>query len=1114
MQLKLLFKKSSRLIPIKAKSSLSKLTSGLIIVLALLISESVYSQAITLNSANASLESVLESVSKQSGYKFFYNQGQVAKANPVTVSIKNLSLKDALDEVFKNQPVAYAIANKTIVVTEKAKSGKQKSDNLNDEIINGTIIDKAGLPLPGVNVQIKGSTKGTQTNVNGGFSLSANQNDVLVFSFIGFKKKEVTVGKSTTMNIVMEEESMQLNEVVTIAYGTAAKRFQIGSVSTLKSSEIEKQPVMNVALMMQGLMPGLIVSTSGGAPGAQQKLQLRGQNTIQSASYAGGINPFDQPLILIDGIPFAPQNNSLGSTKLGGNGVSPLNSLNPADIESITALKDADATSIYGSQGLNGVILITTKKGKAGKPSLKIDAFTAPEKATRVVEMLNTQQYLSLRKEALKNDGVTNFTPYQELSAFDSTKYTNWFQKFYGGTAINKTVNASLSGGNADVTYLISTGLTKATYNFPGDFKNERVSIHSGFSYNPANSKISVDFGTDFSYNTDKSATAEFTKALLLPPNLPDMLNSDGSLVWNYKGKDFSPYQMQAQLLTRSEIVNKGLNSSLRLAYKLLPGLNISTNLGYSYFYSDRTMQAPRSSYPPSQASSSNAMFNDDINQTLNVEPQAEYRKKISKGNLTVLLGGTYKNQINSVNGIQAYNYANDAFINSPNGGDKNQTYLNNSISPYKYIAAFGRVNYVYDDKYIINITGRRDGSSNFGPNRQFGNFGSAGLGWIFSEEAFFKKAVPFINFAKVSANYGTVGSDGIGPYLFQDYWTRNTNVVFQGVTPYQPNKLYNPDFSWGLKKMWNITSEFAALDNRINLNLSWYQNRTSNQLTWTPLPSQVGMSSVFQNLDATVENKGWEILISSENVRSKDFSWRSSLNVSVNRNKLIEYNNLANSSYKDTYTIGRSTSTMKVFQYKGVNETTGVFEYYKADGKTPTSNPANPDDKVAMVDLQPKFTGGFSNSFTYKGFDLSFLFQFVKQMGYNHLYNLVTEDYPLTNANKPAALLDLNRWQKPGDKNADLQRLGNNGGSAYYFRNSTAAFGDASYIRLKNVSLSYAFRGSWLEKVKVQNLRVYVNAQNLLTITGYKLGDPEMNGNLYGIPPQRTVAFGTSLTF
>ncbi|MES2650523.1 MAG: SusC/RagA family TonB-linked outer membrane protein [Bacteroidota bacterium] len=1122
-----------------------RLTTVILIATLMQVSAASLAQRVTLNQQKTSLEKIFREIHKQTGYDFLYDKELLDKKEPISINVSNEPLEVVLAKCLNDQSLVYSIEDKMIVIKAEEKSFFEKiKDRLSAIDVRGRVINVDGSPLSGASVKVKSTGQTVTTNANGEFSFSKiNENETLLISFIGFETKEVTA-KSDLGNIVLKVSLSELDEVQVIAYGTTTRRLQTGSVSTIKSEDIEKQPVMNVLNALQGLVPGLVVNTTGGAPGAQAKIQLRGQNTI----IVDNVRPFDQPLIVVDGIPYAPQNNISGSFQAfggalaaGGANISPLNSLNPADIESISFLKDADATSIYGSQGLNGVMLITTKKGKPGKSSLNINIYTAPEKATKRIEMLNTEQYLALRREALKNDGFVSLPPtalnianYPELLLFDSTKYTDFFQEFFGGTANNTTINSSLSGGTTETNYIASAGYTKSTYNFPGDFKNERATLHTGFSHNPVSSRLSINFGTDFSYSSNNSASQPIVgQALALPPNMPDMLNPDGSLRWQYNGFDLSRFQMKAYLEQPSNSKNLNLNSSLRLAYQILRGLKISNSLGYSYFMTDGTQASPKSTFSPTSGQTSRALFSSANYQTLNFEPQLEYQKNISKGKFSMLIGGTYKRQVNASKSITGNNYPNDALLGSPNGAGTIS--VTSSDLLYKYLAAFGRINYVYDNKYIINLTGRRDASSNFGPGRQFGNFGSAGVGWIFSEEKFFKNFSRIINYAKLSGNYGTVGSDGIAPYMYQDYWRASPTgggavVPFQGSVPYEPINLFNPDFGWGTKRMWNAALDLNLFDSRLNLNATWYQNRTGNQLTNTPLPSQTGFTTILQNLDATVQNMGWEFSLSSQNIKNKNLTWTSNFNISFNRNKLIEFKNLESSPWRTIYTIGHPVSQVPLYQLKGVNETTGIYEFYKADGKTATYTPSfgvgigEPNDRVAWVDLQPKFNGGLSNTINFKGFELSFLLQFAKQMGKSHLNSFLDYNFVLNKANMPSAILDLKRWQKPGDK-AELQKLTASLLTSTftlspafigmgYWQSSTGAYEDASYIRLKNLSLSYSLPNSWFKKAGIKNCRLYVNTQNLLTITKYKIGDPEMTGQLYVIPPQRTIAGGISLTF
>jgi hypothetical protein len=374
----------------------------------------------------------------------------------------------------------------------------------------------------------------------------------------------------------------------------------------------------------------------------------------------------------------------------------------------------------------------------------------------------------------------------------------------------------------------------------------------------------------------------------------------------------------------------------------------------------------------------------------------------------------------------------------------------------------------------------------------------------------------------KISANYGTNGSDGVAPYNYQDYWgTPSYSYPFQGVRPYYPVNLYNPDYSWSLKKSLNISMDIGFFNDRLLINAVWYKNKTGNQLVSSLLPDQTGFSSVTDNLDATIQNTGWEFVVSSSNIKTKNFSWTSNLNLSRNRNKVTEFADLENSPYAHVYVIGRSTNIVSGFLYKGVNETTGIYEFYDSKGEptyTPDYRPIEQGGDLRVIaDLQPGLNGGFENSFTYKGINLSIFFQFAKQWGPNYLGGIHSNGGPPgSTTNMPTAV--LNRWRNPGDV-APLQRATADFFSpaydaTYYFNASSGVYGDASYIRLKTLSLAYSFPSGLIQKMGMQNLRIYVNAQNLLTITNYKFGDPELPGQIASFPMQRNIACGLSFNF
>lgn len=1125
-----------------------KLTVFLLTVCFLQVNAKGVGQNINFSGKDVLLEKVFNAIEQQTDYVVFYNYNALQKASLINIDAQNMPLKQFLDQCLQGQPLTYEIIQKTVVIKEKEdtlnSSNKPSPSNI---IIHGRIINEKGEPVPGASVMIKGTRIGTSADGSGTFVLNVpDSNKVLVISGVNIETTEVKLNGRTDITIIVKTKTNPLDELQVIAYGTTTKRFNVGSVSTVKAEEIEKQPVDNVMLALEGRVPGLIITPESGAPGATVKVQIRGQNTLTTNVISGHV-PYDQPLIIIDGVPFAPQNNSINIIQSAGSGaIDPaypygfgaLSNINPLDIESITVLRDADATSIYGSQGANGVILITTKKGKPGKTSFSLNINTGPNKITRQVQFLNTQQYLEMRHEALNNDGIV-LPPaydgnYPDLQLFDTTKYTDWFHQFYGGTSNNTDVHGSLTGGTDNMSFILSAGYNHATYNFPGDFADNRISFHSGFHYKSKNDKLTADFGTDYSYaHNNNSASPQATAINELPPDLPDLIDPSGNLVWNYKGLDlggvsagqsYFVYQQYAYLKQPYDLGKYNLGNSLQLNYKLLPDLTATINLGYSRFTTKETSKFPKSSMSPSSPYSvGTANFGENEFETINIEPQVSYRHNFAKGIFTALVGATYKINNSHNQEITGTNYTNDAFLGSITAAGYIAGAFSNDLL-YKYIGVYGRVNYIYNSRYIINITGRRDGSTNFGPGKQYGNFGSVGAGWIISEERFLKARQKLLSLLKLSANYGTNGSDGVAPYNYQAYWSVPDPLLtapFQNTRPYQPVNLYNPDYSWALKKTLNISLDIGLLQDNVLLNATWYRSVTGNQLVGALLPSQTGFTSVISNLDATLEDKGFEFTLSSTNIKTKHFTWTSNFNISFNRNKLLKFPDLDNSPYSYIYTVGKSISTVYGFRYKDVNPQTGLFEFYDAKGNiTSTPNYARVEDGgdiQEITDLQPKFTGGLGNIVSYKNLSLTVFFQFVKQTAPNYLSGIYnTGSIPGTPYNFPVQVLD--RWQKTGDITPIEKFTAGYSPDVLaanrYFAQSSGLFSDASYIRLKTASLSYTLNSGFIRKAKMESMTVYVNAQNLLTFTGYKVGDPEMPGQLYSIPLQRTIAFGLSFNF
>lgn len=1110
-----------------------KMFCVLIIAVSSLITLKGYSQGISLSLKNAPLERVFKLIEQQTNFKFVYSQEAMKHATPVSIEVKNESLNNVLKLSFANQLLTYSLKEKFIIIKVERKKTEIIEPLPN---IEGKVTNENGAPLAGVTISLLKSNKATLTNEQGGFSLKRlSVDDILVATSVGYFKEEIKVNKQTYVVIALKPSVALLDETLIIGYGSSTKRYNVGSVTKISSDDISKQSQGNVLATLEGKSPGLVVSQSTGLPGSSIRVQIRGQNSLKTNPGSSFFRAtYDYPLFIIDGVPFAPQNsnvNQFSSIGAAGNanpvnrdeGMSPFNSLNPDDIESIEILRDADATAIYGSRGANGVIIISTKKGKAGKTKFSLNGYTGVSSLARTTPLLNTTQYLQMRREAFYNDSIDNPSANvhpdifnaPDLLVFDSARSTDWRQYFLGGTANTTSFNGSISGGNDNTQFLLGSGYRKETYIFPGNFSDQKISFNTNINHRSNNRKFLLNFSTTYSYsNNTSSSSSELLRASFLPPNYPDLVNNDGTIQWNYKGVNLYNNPL-GQLRQKYRLETYNHLSHLQLGYEVLPALTVRSSFGYNKFEVNENAQTPAATQNPLYNPTGSSYFGINNYRTYIIEPQAEYKKSIYNGKIEFLIGFTYQQTVNNQTNINAYGYTNDALLNSPSGSSSVNIYDNESI--YKYAAGFGRANYIYKGKYIIDLSGRRDGSSRFGPGKQFGNFGAIGGGWIFSEEPFTKSHLKWISYGKLKASYGTTGNDNIGNYQYLPAWAASYNN-YEGTRGYIPQNLYNPDFSWAVNKKLQAGFELGILSDKVVTEIVWYRNRCENQLVSYILPNQTGFSNVTQNFDATVQNSGVEIQINSVIIKHNTFSWTNALNISFPRNKLIAFPGLDASAYAYYYVIGKSLSVLRRFNSIGVNDTTGVYQFTTAE-KSPTYVPVDPNDNFIIGATDPRYYGGFTNSFSFKGFELDINIEFKKQLGLNYLGQVVNNTPPgILNAlygNQPAMI--LNRWQHPGDKTSVEKFTADYSSPAaqvfYSFFNSSGSYSDASYLRLKTVSLAYNFSEKFLKKMGMKSCRIYVNAQNILTITKYKGTDPETQ-SFYGIPPLKTIAAGLQFNF
>ena len=492
------------------------------------------------------------------------------------------------------------------------------------------------------------------------------------------------------------------------------------------------------------------------------------------------------------------------------------------------------------------------------------------------------------------------------------------------------------------------------------------------------------------------------------------------------------------------------------------------------------------------------------------IEPQLDYKLNIGKGIFTTLIGGTFLENNSSFQQMIATGFISDALLEDIQAASS--VTPTSSAAQYNYQAIFTRLNYNWQDKYLLNVTARRDGSSRFGPDKQFGNFGAIGAAWIFSKEDFFHNSVPWLSFGKLRASYGTTGNDQIGDYQYLDLYT-TTTYPYNNTQGIYPANLFNPQLAWEIDKKLEGGLELGFLNERILLQASYYRNQSGNQLVQTPVSSVTGFFSTPANLPAVVQNSGGEFILTTVNIKSKNFSWSTTINLTIPRNKLVSFPGLASSPYAGTFIEGQSISILHVYHLIGVNDTTGIFQYASAKGVS-TSNPNPSTDRNTIIDMTPKYYGGMQNSFVYKGFSLDFFFQFSKRIGENILYGY--NQMPGTMVNQPVDVLD--RWQQPGDKAPYQQYSQNFSSKVYKARNpfnqkqSDAQFGDASFIRLKNLAISWQFPEPLKHKLHLENCRVFFQGQNLFIVTKYFGIDPESQGT--GLPPLRVLTGGIQIGF
>lgn len=1095
---------------LKKLSLVMRLTTLIILLGFLHVSAASYGQRVNLNAKNISADELFKELKKQTGYSFIYKSDILNDIPNMNVEISNATINEAMDKLLKNKPLAYIIIDKSIVIRRKEEPAPATKPA--PRVYKGKVLDEFKRPLPGVTIKIKGSTAGqTTTDKNGEFAIVVpDQNSVLQISSIGYEKQELALNNlESPITVIMSVSTSNLDQVQVTAYGTTTKRLSAGDITTITAADIAKNPVNNVLEALQGKVPGLFIQQVTGQPGGAFTIKLRGSSNFTTSDA--------QPLIVVDGVRYPGStlplstNTSYGTQDFlqGGSG---LNYINPNDIESINVLKDVEATALYGSAGAYGVILITTKRAKPSDPAFNVNVYTGVSTLGETTPLLNTQQYLMLRAEAIKNDGGTIGTGDLDLNGtWPANRDIDWRKQMMGNYAATTNADLSYSGGSKNTSYLISGSLRDN-----GNIQRHKGSDDDGsirFSLNTKtdDDKFSFNLTGTFLASTDNMVPYDFSTGALTPPNAPSAYNPDGSINWASIGTNVNSSQVASNINRLYKNTTNNLLANATLVYRPTKQLTFRAILGYNDLTGTELIGYPTTTFNPTNtnaAQQSVGIFHHYDTKAISIAPYGEYNTTLGKkGDLSVKLGGEADNTTASFDDITGQGFPSDALLSDPSAGSLVTTSYN--LTPYRSIGIFGIIKYVWDQKYILDINTRRDGSIRFGPGNRIGNFGSVAGAWIFSEESFIKDNLPFLSYGKLRASTGVVGGDAIPDYQYLSTYSV-VGGTYDNKTGLAPNSLPDPDLNWEKDKDSEVGLELGFLKDRLYLEGDYYHNVASNQLVTQPLSTVTGFSGYSLNSDAVIRNTGWELTLSSTNIKSSNFTWSTRFNITIPHSKLLKVPSQKNQN--TNFILDKPVTGILLYKYNGVDPATGYYSFTNAKGVTADyTGGLSQADKTQFVDLAPKYYGGLQNTFTYKQLSVDFSISYTNRVGQNFL-GQTAFPFGLFGLNGSTAW--LNRWQKPGDV-TNMPRVSANFINIFrqqIFQSSTGAYTDATYARLQNVSIRYHFTGEFLRKLALKEATFYLQGQNLLTVSKFGGLDPE-NLSAGVIPPMRVFTAGVNLT-
>jgi TonB-linked SusC/RagA family outer membrane protein len=1127
-----------------------KITAFFLLVALMQVSARGLAQRLTLVQKNVTLKEVFKAINKQTGYNIFGADNQINKAPKFDADFKNAMLFDVLDKCLENTSLTYTVADKTIVIQPKEESllDKIKSVLGIPTTIQGKVLDENGKALQGATISNKKTKKGTVTDVNGNYTIAVDKGDVLVFSFIGYKTKEIHLGNEVVLDITLELDNSNLNDVVVIGYGNSKKKDLTGSVSTINVADIQDVPFTTVDNALAGKAAGVQVTKTDGTPGGGVRIRIRG-----SSSLLGG----NDPLYVIDGVPVQVQSNyinpsfDIGSavgnnvTGSGGvstslstafvNGLNSLGGLNVDDIESITILKDASSTAIYGSKAANGVVIINTRRGKKDMKPQIVASYYNTVTTPITPNLLNADQYKTLLTEAAQNSLADHLAAHRRPSAlvtsivntpgtYFGTANTNWIKEVTRNTLSHNAELSVQGGGSASkyfssVSYNSTPGVVDAT-----DF--QRVSGKLNIE-NEIGAKFRLVTNLIIGYANQNIANGAYDQALQARPDYAPY-NANGSFTdFSTLGAAYQNFQNPVALLTATNNAKTfSLLGSLSGIYDITSDLQFKSTVSLNMqTYNQRNFTPSYlaiGSFDGSVANSGGIGSNSN-SRLANwfVENTLTYSKTFNNIHaINILAGTSYETRKSSFFSATATGYPNDNVLTSLSSAVTPLVVRGDDPSqPQSYLLSFyARANYGLMDKYLFTFTGRADGSSKFGPDNKFGYFPSGAIAWRVSKEDFLKR-VKWIEDIKFRGSYGLTGTQNIGDQMYR---TLYGPYSYAGTSALVPTQVGNPGIKWESTKEADGGLDISLFGGRLQATVDYYNKQTSGALFALPIAPSSSFSSLLSNA-VSIKNTGWEVSLQADIIHTEDFKWNSSINITWNRSlvtKLAANANLGQignltglESGNTTLIQGQPLGIITGLHVTGLIRTADQLAAYKqqlglynlffpyltiGDPMYELEDRGNGNHYInfntVIAHAAPNYFGGFTQGFTYKDFNLQFYFTFSqggKLLWGDHVSSV--EFVGTSNAN----VAILNRYT-PSNTASEQPRLSL--GDVIYYKSNLDVY-SSSYIKLRTLSFSYHLnKVKWLQKIGMKNSSVFASATNLFTITKYPGNDPETSDDPYSV--------------